>query len=128
MNAERPAFERSDATHFVGERGIACRTDAHLVGKWGRTTQIDCIGNEVTAAGTKGGTGLEVRADEQRQCRGALQRIRLDRDVNRAANGDDGPAEFLLANQSFDTRPRRVVHRGVVAEDPRPDHLARLVA
>ena len=69
--AHGAAFQRRDSADFVG-RAVApgCR-DAHIGWEWRASDETDT------------GAALEIRCDEQRQVRAALQLVQLCGDVER---------------------------------------------
>src|SRR6185503_13644022 len=83
MNAKGSSLQRGDPSNVISERCIARCAERHLQRKNGGAAEIDRVGHEVTTANSEPCSSLEVGAEQQRNARNTLQRVRLRCDVER---------------------------------------------
>jgi hypothetical protein len=108
-------LERRDSSHLVGVLAAA-GTEPH----GGRERRA--------ALEPHAGAVLEVRANEQRQAGSALEDIELRRDVERRADRDDDSANPERVHGLERGLEGLAVQGRVVAQEPREDQLAHLLA
>src|SRR6267378_7284121 len=128
MNSQCAAFDRREFPLLVSERGVTSCADGHLGRKYDRATEIDRIGDEVTAPGAKSRPCLQIGPEKKGQLTHRLQRIQLGRHFGRRAHRYGETAYFFFLDVVSESAPLRRVARYEVAVYARPHDLRCLLA